>query len=195
MMIQQQFDNLELKQSINHKGTSRRKYHPKVFRTWATNFLKDHTYPADWAEIEAGHKLGVPDHYKPTLEQRAKKWQELIEPHMHFLTPTPPTKGSDKDTITELKTELRLQKDQIQHIQNALAERTSDLLIQTVNQLLDKATPEQRFQFSQKMIATLGAEQNYSQIIQWTNQPQPKTAHTQQRREISQPSTPLKSTS
>ena len=117
MMIQQQFDNLELKQSISHKGTSRRKYHPKVFRTWATNFLKDHEYPADWAEIEAGHKLGVPDHYKPTLEQRAKKWQELIEPHMHFLTPTPPPKGSQQDRITELKTELKLHKNRLENIE------------------------------------------------------------------------------
>ncbi|TMI67026.1 hypothetical protein E6H12_01480 [Candidatus Bathyarchaeota archaeon] len=45
------------------------------------------------------------------------------------------------------------------------------MLIQTVNELLDQATPQQRFQFYEKIMASLSTEPTYSKIMQFTKPP------------------------
>jgi len=60
----------------------------------------------------------------------------------------------------------------LEHIETALAQRTNDMFFQHLNQALDQATPEQRLQLYEKIMANLLAEPNASKLMKLTIPPQ-----------------------
>ncbi len=73
---------------LNQVENGRRKFHPHVWKAFNLNYVKSTGYPNDWAEKLTGRVTGSRDSYAYSYEsQYAPKWQDIVEPKMHFLEP------------------------------------------------------------------------------------------------------------
>jgi len=70
--------------------TDRRAYHPHTFRTLHQSIAKTAGLPDSHVEAMVGHgKRSTAAHYIPEIDNLAREWKRLVEPHMQFLTPPP----------------------------------------------------------------------------------------------------------
>jgi len=109
--------------------------------------------------------------YSPRDFDTLRPEYESAYPYLDYMNNAPETAQQLSTKQTEQQNIINKLSQRLQKLETALAQRTNDLLIQTVNDLLDQATPEQRFQFYQKIMASLSKEPTYSKIMQFTKPP------------------------
>jgi len=130
--------------------------------------------------IDSNHKKMLMGHFNDTQSKTyadreitiLRNEYERAYPQVDYLNNAP-------DTAQQLSTKQTHQQDiidslnkRLQNLENALAQRTTNAFFQHLTQVWDEATPEQRFQLSQKVMTILSTEPNDSKLIQLTTSPE-----------------------
>jgi predicted unusual protein kinase regulating ubiquinone biosynthesis (AarF/ABC1/UbiB family) len=113
--------------------------------------------------------------YSDRTTEILRRDYESTYPYLDHMNNTPQQTQELSTKQTQLQDTINNLNKRISGLENTLAQRTNNILIQKASEIIDQMTTQQRTHFYQKIMTDLSTEPTYSKLIQFTKPPEHMT--------------------